>query len=80
MTGEHENLDISIREVDGRIVENLSPSLIIALTDEISTEVLKEKSDGMVGIVCENVQEHQLAIDDYKRQQIDILTDSEYGV
>ena len=76
MSAEHENFDNSTQEVDSRIVENLSPSLIIASTDEIIIEALKEKSYGMVGIVSENVQEHQLAIAENKRQQIDILTDN----
>ena len=76
MSAKYENLDNSIQEVDSRIVENLSPSLILASTDEIIIEALKEKSDGMVGVVSDNVQEHQLSIAENNRQQMDILTDN----
>ncbi|PWK16671.1 hypothetical protein LV89_04837 [Arcicella aurantiaca] len=76
MSTNHENLDNSTQEVDSRIVENLSPSLIIAPTDEIIIEALKAKSNVMIGVVSENVQEHQLSIAENKRQKIDILTDN----
>jgi hypothetical protein len=76
MSAKQESLDNSIQEIDSRIVEKLSPSLIIASTDEKIIEALQEKPNAMIGVVSENVREHQLAIAENKRQQIDILMDN----
>lgn len=42
---------------------------MIASMDEIIVETLKVKSDGMVGVVSKNEQEHQFVIAENKRSK-----------